>query len=196
MKKLIITMVSLVFALSVPMFAVADMGHPDGGMHKKEACCAECSSHKGFMGHRGGMRHGRMGWARMFKAPKFYLAHSKELKLTDDQKASLKKISFDLRKDMIAKGADVKVRMLELREMLSTPDYKLEDATAKLKDIADARLALATALLQHTVQARDVLTPEQLKAVKDLKHERRCGKGGCCGKEMKGHMDKKKAEEK
>ncbi len=69
----------------------------------------------------------------------------------------LKKISFDLKKDMITKGADVKVKRLELKELLSKPDYKLEDATAKLKEVSDARLALVTDLLQYSVKSRDVL---------------------------------------
>ena len=179
MKKMTMLLFALLFALSVPLVVQADNGgkkDPEG-----HSCCME---HKGMEGRHGG----HMGHDGMFRLPWFYLSHSKDLKLTDEQKASLKKISFDLKKDMIAKGADVKTKQLELREMLSTPVYKLDDATAKLKEVSDARLALATALLQHTVQARDVLTPDQLKSVKDL-----CRHGGKCGeKGMKRHMRENK----
>lgn len=184
MKKMTMLMFALLFALSVPLVVQAD----NGGKKGPEGH-SSCMKHKGMEG-----RHdGHMGREGLFKLPWFYLSHAKDLKLTDEQKASLKKMSFDLKKDMIAKGADVKVKRLELREMLSTPDYKLEDATAKLKEISDARLALTTALLQYTIQARDVLTPDQLKSVKDLCRHGQCGK--CGGKGMKRHMRDKKDNE-
>lgn len=180
MKNLTIFMLFLLFALSVPLAAMADVKGGD-----KDACNSSCMKHmekgRGMEGRHGGF--GRWGHAKMFRLPWFYLAQAKDLKLSDEQKASLKKISFELKKEMITKGADVKMKTLELREMLATPEYKLEDATAKLKDVSDARLALETTLLQYSVQARDILTPDQLKGLKDLHgHDRHHGK------EMKRHM--------
>ena len=184
MRKLIVYTLSLLFALSVPLAAMAAI---DGG-GGKGACSSSGMKH---MGRGGGMegRHGgfgRMGHERIFRLPWFYLSHAKDLKLSDEQKASLKQISFELKKDMITKGADVKVKRLELEEMLARPDYKLEDANAKLKELADTRLALASTLLQYSVKSRDVLTPGQLKGVKVLRGHDRCGK--CGDKGMKRHM--------
>ena len=190
MKKLVIFMLSLLFAFAVPVLSMAqETGHPmEQGMH---SCKKHMGEGRDMDGKRGDF--GEMGMAKMFRLPWFYLAQKDELKLSDEQVASLKKISFDLKKDLITKGADVKVKRLELSELLTRPDYKLEDATAKLKEVADARLALATAMLQYSVQARDVLTPDQLKSVKDI-HRHGCD-GKSCGKEMKEHLhgkDKKK----
>ncbi len=200
MKKIALLFFALLLSFSVPMLAAADeMGHDMGpGAHhfEKGACC---DGHDGACMKGGKMgagmrgmreRMGEMGWAEKFRLPRFYLMHSGELKLTDDQVASMKKISLELKKDAVTKGADVKVRRLELAEVLAKPDYKLEDATAKMKEIEDARLALETAVLQHAVEARNVLTPDQQKAVKDIRGKGRCGKGP--GKEkMKRHMPAK-----
>ena len=135
---------------------------------------------------RGRGEFGRMGDLMAGKMPRFYIMHAKELKLTDDQLASLKKISSDMKKDFISKGADVMLKRIDLKETLERPDYKVEDAAAKLKDVEDARLALETAVLQHAAHARDVLTPDQLKSLKAL--HKGCGMA-CCDK-MK--MDKMK----
>jgi Spy/CpxP family protein refolding chaperone len=103
------------------------------------------------------------------------------LNLSEEQEASLKKISSDMRKGLITRGADLRVLRLELSDILARPDYKLEDATAKLKQIEDARLALATGALQYSAQARDILTKDQLSKLKDIRrhgrHERHCGNG-------------------
>ncbi|MGC2423007.1 MAG: Spy/CpxP family protein refolding chaperone [Nitrospirota bacterium] len=195
MKKLTILIFTLLFALSVPLLSMAraDEGTGDKApaMHcgEKHSPCMKHMEHgrvregkRGEFGHRG-------GFLKIARLPFFYIEHAKDLKLTDDQVASLKKISFEMKKDMVSKGSDVKLRRLELKEILDKPDYKLEDATAKLKEVEDARLALATAALQHATQARDVLTPDQLKNIKNIKGH--CG-DDCqdkpCGKEMKRHM--------
>lgn len=200
MKKITILMMSLLFALSFPLLSMAQEAG-EGPMAEQEAAaqpgnqCYDPSSCMEHMRHGRGMegRHGdfeRMGHLLGCRLPKFYLRHAKDLKLSDEQVASLKKISLEFRKDMITKMADVKVKKLELKEILDKPDYKLEDATAKLKECEDARMALATSALQHATQARDVLTPDQLKKVGDLCRDERSCKS--CGKGMKRHMGPKR----
>lgn len=183
MKKFTILMLSLLFAFAVPLLSMAD----ETGMHS----CDKHMSEGGEMDGKG-RGFGEMGMAKMFRVPWFYLEQKDDLKLSDEQVASLKKISLDLKKDMITRGADVKLKRLELKELLSRPDYKLEDATAKLKEVEDARLALVTAMLQHSVKARDVLTPDQLKNVKDIRGHGCDGKS--CGKEMKHNMHGKEKQ--
>lgn len=206
MKKTIVLMLSLLFALSFPLLSIAAESG-EGPMDEQEAVspvghrCAPDMRHGESIDpstcmemRHGGGRHGEFGHMDRSmvesRLPWFYIKHAKDLKLNDEQVASLKKISFDCRKEMITKVAEMKVKKLELREILDKPDYKLEDATAKLKEIEDARLALETSALQHATQARDVLTPEQLKKAKDLRGHDHYGKS--CGKEMKRHMGPRK----
>ena len=175
-----------------------DMDMPAMGQPMaKGACCkaGECMKHGGAMCgpgcgcescmmKKGGMYMmpgtGKMGmrgdidamtWPRMQKScrtPDFYLAHSGDLSLSEDQVDSIEKIHSALKKEMILKGADVKVRELELSDIVSRADFKLDDAMAKLKEVEDARMALRSSVLKYSAQARDVLTPEQLKGLKSL----------------------------
>ncbi|MGC2424349.1 MAG: hypothetical protein WA666_08370 [Nitrospirota bacterium] len=189
MNKLIIFVITLVFAVAVPMVSMAHEGPGEGGEHGM-SCGMKGGGMEGMM-HGRGMEgeHGHFGQMDELMAgrmPRFYIMHAQDLKLSDDQLASLKKISFDMKKDFISKGADVMLKRLDLKEVLENPDYKVEDAAAKLKEVEDARLALETAVLQHAAQARDVLTPEQLKSLKAL--HKGCGMA-CCDKMKKGKMD-------
>ena len=144
MKKLIIFVITLVFAVAVPMVSMAHEGPGEGGEHGM-SCGMKgmiCGGMEGMMhgrGMEGGHGHfGQMGELMAGKMPRFYIMHAQDLKLTDDQLVSLKKISFDMKKDFISKGADVMLKRLDLKEILESPDYKVEDAAAKLKDVEDA----------------------------------------------------------
>ena len=120
MKKLTMFVFTFLFALSVPIVSMAHEGPGDAA--RPGAPGMSCGM-KGMMqgGGMEGMRHGRgmergrgefgrMGELMAGKMPRFYIMHAQELKLTDDQLASLKKISFDMKKDFISKGADVMLK--------------------------------------------------------------------------------------
>ncbi len=87
MKKLTIFMLSLLFAFAVPVISMAhEAGNPmEEGMH---SCNKHMMQGRDMDGKRG--EFGKMGMARMFKLPWFYLAQKDDLKLSDEQVATLK----------------------------------------------------------------------------------------------------------
>lgn len=151
---------------------------------------------QGMMCMKGGMAGmcgdiDMMTWPRIHQScrlPDFYLKHQTELGLSDEQVDALQRALVSVQKEAILKGAQVKALELELSDMVTRPDFKLQEATAKLKEVEDARQALRSAMLGAAASARDSLSPEQLKKLKDLT---RGGLGaGCCGKSMEMPMDK------
>jgi Spy/CpxP family protein refolding chaperone len=190
MKKLAIFAFTFLLAMCVPIVSMAHEGPGAGPGAPGKSCGMKGMMKGGGMMHKGMRRgHGEFGGMAGLmagKMPQFYLMHARDLKLTDDQAASLKKISFDMKKDFVSKGADVMLKRIDLKEALDKPDYKVEDVTAKLKGLEDARLALETAALQHAAQARDVLTPAQLKTLGTL--HKGCGMA-CCSKMKAGQMN-------
>lgn len=199
MKKLTMFVFSFLFAMSIPIVSMAHEG-PGDADHPGMSCGMKGMMQGGGMEgmmHGRGMERGRGEFGHMDelmvgRMPRFYIMHAQELKLSDDQLASLKKISFDMKKDFISKGADVMLKRLDLKEILARPDYKVEDAAAKLKEVEDARLALETAALQHAAQARDVLSPAQLKTLETLRGG--CGMA-CCNKMKMNKMNMEEQEE-
>ena len=156
-----------------------------GGMAGK-GCCGMACGCKGcrHAGHdrmmRGGMRGGMssmggdidmMTWPPMNKScrtPDFYLGMKDGLELTDKQVETLERLALTMRKETIMKGAAVKVLEMELSDIVTKTDFKLQDAEAKLKEIEAARLELRKAVVKASAAARDALTPEQLGTVRDI----------------------------
>ncbi len=150
--------------------------------------CKDCMMKKGGMNMMNGA--GKMGmhgdidamtWPPMQKScktPDYYLAHGDELDLNESQEAALEKLQSALKKEMVLKGAAVKAAEIDLSDIVTKSDFKLDDALAMLKQVEDARLALRSSVLRYSAQARDVLSPDQLKNLKGLHRPGSCMQGG------------------
>lgn len=172
-----------------------------GPEHKCEDCMMKksgmCMKHgTGKMGMHGDID--AMTWPRMQKScktPDFYLAHSEDLDLSEEQEGSLEKLQSTLKREMILKGAEVKALEFELSDIVTKSDFKLEDALAKLKQVEEARLVLRSSVLKYSAQARDVLSAEQLKGLKELRRSGSCRTDGGMKNDMKRMMMEKMRKE-
>jgi hypothetical protein len=111
-----------------------------GAMCGPDRKCEECMMNKGGLCVKHGT--GKMGmhgdidamtWPRMQKScktPDFYLAHSEDLDLSEEQEGSLEKLQSTLKREMILKGAGGKSAGVELSDIVTKPDFRLEDALA------------------------------------------------------------------
>jgi Spy/CpxP family protein refolding chaperone len=92
----------------------------------------------------------------------------KELGLTADQAAQLRKLRAEGRKQAIRNRADLAIARLELQETMDAPTVDEKAVSAKVKAIADLQ---AAALEQRTSQhlaMRRLLSPEQQEKMKQL----------------------------
>jgi hypothetical protein len=156
-----------------PVASMTSMPNAPGRSCGPGCSCDKC---KMAMMSKGGMMgmHGdidmmtRPGMNMSCRTPEFYFRHKDELGISPYQADALGKLYFSLKKDMITKGAVVKVLELDLSEIVTKPDFKLSDAQDKLKDIEKARTELRSAVLKASSDARDLLGPEQLEKLKEL----------------------------
>ncbi|MCU0607485.1 MAG: Spy/CpxP family protein refolding chaperone [Candidatus Edwardsbacteria bacterium] len=114
----------------------------------------------------------------------------KELALTDKQAGDIDALAMQHRKEMIKSGADLKIKQLELHDMIGE-NAKDAEIKAKAKEVFQLKQKLHDARLDHMLAVRRVLTGEQqakLKAMKGRLHGHRgmmmdCkGDGDCCPK--------------
>jgi len=101
----------------------------------------------------------------------------KELGLTADQAAQLRKLRVEGRKQAIRNRADLAIARLELRELMEARTVDESAVSAKVKAIAGLQ---AAALEQRTSQhlaMRRLLSPEQLEKMKQLAPRGRRGQG-------------------
>lgn len=94
-----------------------------------------------------------------------YLKRAKELELSEEQIASLKGIVSQAQKEITVKQAERKVAEIELKELLEK-DSELRLIETKLKEIANADMALRLIRIKADMDAKKLLTPQQVEKLK------------------------------
>jgi Spy/CpxP family protein refolding chaperone len=117
---------------------------------------------------RGEMREGHGDWGRMHRHHEFMLARlannprfRDKIGMTQEQAQKIRMETFDFQKAQIRNRADVQVRMLELRELLSAENPNRGSINSKLEEISAARLAQAKSAVDFRLDMRAALTPDQ-----------------------------------
>jgi Spy/CpxP family protein refolding chaperone len=119
-------------------------------------------------GMHGGMRGGAdMMLARMVRNPSF----REKLGITADQAAKISQESSDFRKSEIRSRAEVEIKGLELRDLLSADNPDRAAIDKKLEDISAARLAQAKAAVDFRLSARNWLTPDQRQKLEQMRQQ-------------------------
>jgi Spy/CpxP family protein refolding chaperone len=155
------------------------------GMHRQPM-------HRPGAWDRGGMQWGRGNQGRMHRHREFMLARlvnnptiRERIGITPEQAQKIRTETFDFRKAEIRNRADLEVKHLELRQLLSatTPDRNAIDS--KLAEISAAHLAQAKAAVNFHLDMRAALTPDQKLKLEQMRQEffrhRRFGPDGLDG---------------
>jgi Spy/CpxP family protein refolding chaperone len=167
---------------------------PDQGQHRMAGGPQGWGGGHEFGGHEGrgpggwgheGMRQGFGGGDHllgMAENPRVRMM----LGLTDEQVGRLHKIGVDAEKASIQSRADMELKHIELRELLRSDNPDRDAIMRKLDEINDLRGKMAKQRVGTLLDARAVLTPEQLAKVKEFMEHR--GPGGMeRGHEMERH---------
>ncbi len=175
-------------------------GMMQGGMHGKGMMQG------GMMGGKGMMQCGMMGGKGMMQGgmhgkgmmqggmmamsdpviqtlhnsgcPGFLLKSAEALNLTDAQKATLESLKLDFQKRAVKNKASFDVAKIEVKQLLNLDNPNFNKIKTKIKEIGATEQNLRTSFLNNVVQARKVLTKEQLKKVKSLSTSCRSGMMG------------------
>lgn len=127
---------------------------------------------------RGRMQQSRGNWGRMHHHREFMLARlvnnptiRERIGVTPEQTQKIRTETFDFRKDQIRNRADLQVKHLELRELLSaeTPDRNAIDG--KLQEISAVRLAQAKSAINFHLDMRAALTTDQKLKLQQMHQE-------------------------
>lgn len=137
---------------------------------------------------RGNMRWSHGDWGRMHRHHEFMLARlannptfRERIGMTQQQAEKIRTETFDFQKAQIRNRADVQVKKLELRELLSGQNPDRGAINSKLEEISAARLAQAKASVDFHLDMRAALTPDQKLKLQQMRKEffqRRFERGG------------------
>jgi Spy/CpxP family protein refolding chaperone len=129
-------------------------------------------------GRGGGMgRHGR-GRERDFMLARFVSNPEirERLGVTPEQAAKIRQQASDFRKAEIRSRADLGVKRIELRDLLSAENPDRAAIDKKLQEISAARLTQERTAIDFQLAMRTALTPEQREKLKKMREQFR-GRG-------------------
>ena len=110
---------------------------------------------RGFQGPHGGMKGG------------FPSDLVEKLELTDAQQTKLKSLRTAHAKEMAKLRADLEVARIELREVMTGTNPSAAEAKSKAAEVNAARAILFEKSVAFRVEAKNVLTPEQQKTLRE-----------------------------
>lgn len=103
------------------------------------------------------------------KAFGFFLGLREKLGLTDDQVDKLKSIKLEHEKAAIKTEAELKLKRLELTELMQVEEPDESAIKAKVEEIGELKTQLAMNKIEGGLEARKVLTEKQRKQLKELR---------------------------
>ena len=99
----------------------------------------------------------------------FFLNQAEELGLNKSQIDKLEKFKSKAQKPIIRKEADLKIARLELSDLMKDSKVKRSDLEAQAKKVEELRSDIRLTEFKAKLDARAVLTPEQLQKVQTAK---------------------------
>jgi Spy/CpxP family protein refolding chaperone len=118
---------------------------------------------------RGGMEGREMMLGRLLSDSEI----RDKIGVTADQAAKIRQQESDFRKTEIRGRADLEVKQIDLRDLMSADKPDRAAIDAKLTEISTARLALEKSAVTFRLNSRDALSPDQRTKLRDLMRTRR-----------------------
>jgi Spy/CpxP family protein refolding chaperone len=129
----------------------------------------------GHMGGRGfGMGQREFGLMRALRDPDV----RKQVGITDDQYAKIRQQESDFRKTEIRDRADLQVKRIDLKDLLSVDNPDRTAIDSKLQEISASQLALEKSAVDYRLDMRGAITPAQRDKLRQLMKDRRQRGGG------------------
>lgn len=107
-----------------------------------------------------------------------------KLKLSDAQKKRLEQIALEGRKQMIRERAEMELINVDLEPLMDAKKFDRKAVEAVMNKAESVRAKMAEQRIKMLLDTREVLTQEQYRALKEIKHGKRGKKPGRSPRKM------------
>jgi Spy/CpxP family protein refolding chaperone len=148
----------------------ATKSSPPHVSRNKDNCDHEMMGYgHGMMGYGGGMMGGFGHGSMMMESPRLHWVMS--LSLSDDQRAKINKLSDALRHRNWATMGQIQDESDKLRDLYEADKRDPKAIDSEYQKVFDLKRQMIRAMLETQNQVEDLLTPEQLAQLKELRHK-------------------------
>jgi Spy/CpxP family protein refolding chaperone len=116
----------------------------------------------------------RAGLGRLLKDP----ALRERLGFTAEQAAKIEAQENAFAKSRVRQHADLRLKHMELRELMESEKPDRAAIDRKLRELQDARTVAHKTAIDHRLAMRELITPEQRDRLREIMRERWMGHGG------------------
>lgn len=110
----------------------------------------------------------RMAERNMFPAH-ILLKMKDKIQLTDQQVQKIEKLKADFEEYRIRAGADIDVLELKLGDYLKKENIKRAEVEKMVRKVSDLKTEMQIAQINHLLDLKELLTPEQIKKIEEAK---------------------------
>jgi Spy/CpxP family protein refolding chaperone len=114
------------------------------------------------------------GLSRLLNDP----AIREQIGVSTEQAAKIRQQEADFHKTAIRSRADLQIKQIDLRELMSADKPDRAAIDAKLQEISTARFTFEKSAVNFRLDSRDALTADQRQKLRDLMRNRRGRDGG------------------
>ncbi len=178
MKKTLVVLAVLMLAMPMAVLAGPDDPIPQQAGGTQQPCpMMGAGMQKGCgqgMGQGMGMGMGMFGQGRRGhgdRGPDCILGMVKELELTDQQVAQIKKLRSDFELQQVDRHAEMQKAQIRLREVQGEPKSAESDVLAQIEKVGQLRIQNQKAMYSHHRAMQNVLTEEQRTKLQTLRAE-------------------------
>jgi len=144
----------------------------DGGREHRDGDGDRFGRGRGMRGR--GMEGREFMLGRLLSDP----AIREQIGVNAEQAAKIRQQEADFRKTAIRSRAELQIKQIDLRELMSADKPDRAAIDAKLQEISTARLAFEKSAVNFRLDSRDALTADQRQKLRDLIRNRRGSDGG------------------
>lgn len=121
---------------------------------------------------RGKMKHARYGIHMAEKnlfPPRMLLKFQEKIGLNEDQVKKIEKLHDQFQESMIRRKADIKIKELKLSSYLKEDQLNRKKMESMIRDVANMKTDMKIAHMNHLLDVKNMLSPDQLKKIEELK---------------------------
>jgi Heavy-metal resistance len=147
-------------------------GQDGGGWGHRDGDGGRFGRGRGMRGR--GMEGREFGLSRLLNDP----AIREQIGVSTEQAAKIRQQEADFHKTAIRSRADLQIKQIDLRELMSADKPDRAAIDAKLQEISTARFTFEKSAVNFRLDSRDALTSDQRQKLRDLMRNRRGRDGG------------------
>lgn len=116
--------------------------------------------------------------SKFFHKAHYIMSNAEELGLSEEQVKDIENLKYDVKKDMIQRGADIEVLGIDIKRLLMDKNINVETVNKMIDQKYELKKEKSKALVAALAELKNSLSDEQYQKLKDMWSGKKTGYHG------------------